>query len=195
MCPKFLNWSRFNVIRLTTQWWKLQMKDMEKWNSLWCWIRQLPQLEDNLIHSCEKYFVCSSYETVDKALYTLGVYGVQSNLHPSLKKLTSNGSKTIIIESNLIGFWRAFIFATQELQLHSLSHNKIHDHLIHANYHQHVCSRVLFLYRIFLNMKETNKCCAPTLCQTICWMGFLFYSHSSQLYYSPSLFMRKQRPI
>lgn len=124
-----------------------------------------------------------------------GVYGVESNLHPSLKKLTSNGSKTIIIESNLIGFWRAFIFATQELQLHSLSHNKIHDHLIHANYHQHVCSRVLFLYRIFLNMKETNKCCVPTLCRTICWMGFLFYSHSSQLYYSPSLFMRKQRPI
>ena len=47
------------------------MKYMENRESLWCRVRQLFQLETNLIHSYEDYFVWWSHETMDKALYIL----------------------------------------------------------------------------------------------------------------------------
>ena len=101
---------------------------------------------------------------------------------PFLKELTSSGSKTIRTESNkdLQDSEDPFYLLHRICSFIHWSPTKYTDHLIHAKYHQHVCSRISLLYRIFLNVKETNICYVPTSCQIICWVGFLFISiHSN----------------
>ena len=76
---------------------------------------------------------------------------VESNLHPSLKALTSNGSKTIITESNkdLQDSEDPFYLIHRICSVIHWFTTKRTDRIICAKYHQHVCSRMLSFYRIF----------------------------------------------
>ena len=75
----------------------------------------------------------------------------ESNLHPFLKALTPNGSKTIIIESNkdLQDSEDPFYLLHRICSFIHWSTTKCIDHIICAKYHQHVCSRMLPFYRNF----------------------------------------------
>ena len=105
---------------------------------------------------------------------------VESNLHPFLKELTSNGSKTIITESN------------KDLQdsedlfylLHRIC-NFIHssttwctDHLIRAKYHQHVCSRISLFYRNFIKCEGNWFMLCTYIMSDNMLGGVSFYFHS-----------------
>lgn len=68
--------------------------------------RQVLHLEDKVIHTFEIYFVCWSYETLNKALYPLEYRELGQTCILLLKSSHPMEGRSLQ-ESNLIGFWRS----------------------------------------------------------------------------------------